>query len=111
MADNPIFLPKGAKQIPKAYLVPVEPLRLFRRTSDFLAALDGKVRKAPAEGVTIEEACALMRKLGGTLTSDGLRRILVRTRTMHVLAVHKDRVRLSTDELVSRVNREWKQKR
>jgi hypothetical protein len=101
-----IVLPKSAFEIPRNCYVNPRPIIVWGRTEDFLKLLDAEVRKAPAEGVALADACELMKQLGGTLKVNALQKLLSRTMPIHVLTVYKNRVRLSTAEVLEKIKRE-----
>jgi hypothetical protein len=104
--DEKIVLPRNVLDIPKNCFVNPRPIYVWGRTEDFLKLLDSEVRKAPAEGVSLKTACELMKGLGGSLSVNALQKLLARTMPLHVLTVYKNRVRLSTAEVLEKIKRE-----
>ena len=101
-----IVLPKSVfESIPKNCYVNPRPIMVWGRTEDFLKLLDSEVRKAPAEGVELKDACGLMKGLGGSLSVNALQKLLARTMPLHVLTVYKGKIRLSTAELLEKLER------
>lgn len=104
--NNRIVLPKSVSSITRDHLVNPRPVNVWGRTKDFLELLDAEVRKSPAEGITTARACELMKSLGGTLQESALRILLTRTMPIHSLTIWKRRVRLSTREVLEKIERE-----
>ena len=103
---NRIVLPKSVSSITRDNLADPRPVQVWGRTKDFLELLDAEVRKSPAEGVSTARACELMKQLGGTLQESALRILISRTMPIHSLTIWKRRVRLSTREVLDRIERE-----
>jgi hypothetical protein len=99
-----IVLPRQALEIPRDCLVNPRPIKIWGTTAEFLTLLDSKVRKAPKDGVSVEEACELMRRLGRPFSPDALHKLLRRTMPLHVLVAYQGRVRLSTAELMQKAS-------
>lgn len=100
-----IRLPKSIADIPRDCLVYPRQPRNFGRTEDFLKLLDSEVRKAPAVGVSMKDAVKLMERFGGAKSEHGIYLLLSRTIAQHTLTVYKGHVRLSTRELIEKINR------
>lgn len=100
-----IVLPKSVSSITRDHLVNPRPVNVWGRTKDFLELLDAEVRKSPAEGISTARACELMQQLGGTLQESALRILLTRTMPIHSLTIWKRRVRLSTREVLEKIER------
>lgn len=104
--NSRIVLPKSVSSITRDHLVNPRPVSVWGRTKDFLELLDAEVRKSPAEGISTARACELMKQLGGTLQESALRILLSRTMPLHSLTVYRRRVRLSTREVLEKIERE-----
>ena len=98
-----IILPKRAFDIPRDCLVNPRPIKIWGTTAEFLQLLDSKVRKAPRDGVSVEEAVELMKRLGRPFSQDALHKLLRRTMPLHVLVAYQGRIRLSTAELLQKI--------
>lgn len=102
------ILPRRIHEIPKNCLVSAPYFKIASRTTDFLALLDGEVRKAPAIGIPVEDACLLMKRFGSNLKPRSLGLMLRRSIPFHVLTIYKGRVRLTTREVTEKLNRKFK---
>lgn len=104
--EDKYTLPQRLLEIPKDCFVNPRPPKVWGRTMDFLSLLDSEVRKAPAKGILLKDACKLMEHFGSPISVNGLQVLLGRTVRVHTLTVLGGRVRLSTKELLEKIARE-----